>query len=167
MFIPEYWLTSPFYIEQNVAYYLDSHAKIRPIATYSQYLEVVDTGHVVKLERVEHMNPTFYKLANDVKHHFNHVGPVTIHAFISPAGSSSFDLHTDPDDVLIYVVDGCKTMITYEDGQLIEHRLNEGDSLFIPANRPHRAVNTCKSITLSIGLEKFLEEKLFGCIDNG
>lgn len=160
-FTPAYWLTSPFYIEQNVSFYIDKEKKIRPLTSYSQYIDVFEKGHVIKLERVEHTNATFFELANSVKSSMGHVGPVTIHAFISPAGSQSFDLHTDPDDVLIYVVEGNKTMVTCDNGQMVEHRLAEGDSLFIPAGQPHMAINTERSITLSIGLEKFLEDKLF------
>jgi mannose-6-phosphate isomerase-like protein (cupin superfamily) len=86
------------------------------------------------------------------KHH----GPITCHAFRAFRQSNSFGLHSDPDDVIMYCVYGSKKIIVND----IEHILKSQDSLFIPANTPHEAVNEEESLMLSFGLEKFYIEKL-------
>ena len=65
-------------------------------------------------------------------------------------------MHTDPDDVIIYCASGKKKIIMNE----IEYNLLAADTLFIPANTPHQAINEEESLTLSFGLEKFYTEKL-------
>jgi len=90
--------------------------------------------------------------ANAYKHH----GRVSAHVFMAPAGGYTFKPHTDPDDVLIYVVEGEKGMVV----ETTVYDLKAGDSLFIPANTPHYAVNNKASIMVSLGLEKWMVDKL-------
>lgn len=87
---------------------------------------------------------------------YNHYGPVTCHAFIAHKNSPSFGMHTDPDDVYIYCIDGKKTMIIENESVIIE----KDRWIFIPANTPHMATNEEFAVTLSFGLEKFLKDKL-------
>ena len=75
---------------------------------------------------------------------------------MAPAGGYTFKPHTDPDDVLIYVVEGEKGMVV----ETTVYDLKAGDSLFIPANTPHYAVNNKASIMISLGLEKWMVDKL-------
>jgi quercetin dioxygenase-like cupin family protein len=71
-------------------------------------------------------------------------------------GSKSFGLHTDPDDVIIFCIEGIKNIIV--DG--VKYKLKPQNSLFIPANKPHEAINEEDSLMLSFGLEKFYIEKI-------
>ena len=90
-----------------------------------------------------------------------HNGPVTCHAFRAYPNSASFNLHTDPDDVFLYVTQGVKT-IQLEDRYIV---LGVGESLLIPANTPHRALNEDASLMLSFGLEKFMCDKAYYELD--
>lgn len=85
-----------------------------------------------------------------------HDGPFTAHVFISPVDGYTFREHTDPDDVLVFVLSGSKTMVMREE----THVLQPGMSLFIPANTPHYAVNNEASVMVSLGFEKWMVSKL-------
>lgn len=112
-------------------------------------------GKTIKVESMEKYNHTLYNYCEHLKVLYNHFSPVTCHAFRAFENSKSFSEHVDPDDVFITVVFGEKTMIV-NDEEII---LNVGDSIFIPANTKHRAINKKESLMLSFGLEKFLVDK--------
>ena len=69
----------------------------------------------------------------------------TIHVFYNPKDGPTFDLHTDPIDIIIECKDGIKHMEV--DGK--EIRLLPGDKLSIPANTKHRALNYEKALMAS------------------
>lgn len=106
----------------------------------------------IKIEGMEKISKKVF----DALKQFSHDGPITCHVFIAAENAPSFPDHTDPDSVLIYVVDGVKNMIV--DGQF--HTLNAGQSILIPAGTKHRAINYSASVMMSIGFEKFITEKL-------
>jgi mannose-6-phosphate isomerase-like protein (cupin superfamily) len=110
----------------------------------------------IKIEAIEKLNHELQTLCDQVAMEFDHHGPVTCHLFVSPADSKSFPMHKDPDDVLLLVIEGEKTMKV--NSGLVE--LVTGDYLFLPAGTPHCAINKSASKMLSIGLEKFIIDKL-------
>lgn len=110
----------------------------------------------IKIEGIERYNEFFATLVKKVALGFLHKGPVSCHLFWSKPGSPSFPDHTDPDDVVIYVAQGSKLMIV--NGE--QHWIREGQYLLIPANTPHRAENREGSFMFSIGLEKYIKDKL-------
>lgn len=110
----------------------------------------------IKAEGFERLNSTMYQECQRLAGHFNHYGYVSCHLFLSPKGSKSFTMHTDPDDVIIHMVQGRKVFES-PDGQV---ELSAGESLYIPRGTHHRAINVDSSIMLSFGLEQFLEKKL-------
>lgn len=110
----------------------------------------------IKLEQMEKYNILIFEYCTFLSNKYKHKGPVTCHLFRSFRQSKSFGLHVDPDDVIIYCVSGEKKMIVGDK----EHILLPNESLFIPANTPHQAINENESLTLSFGLEKFYKEKL-------
>jgi len=73
--------------------------------------------------------------------------PKTVHLYISPKNAVSFRCHIDPYDVQLKVLSGTKTMII--NGKELEIT----DTLLIPANTPHEAINKYDSVMLSIGDE--------------
>lgn len=117
------------------------------------YRYLTDT---IKVEGMERYSPEVYALCCAAGIKYNHAGPVTCHAFLAGAGSGTFPLHRDPDDVLIYVISGVKVLEIA--GREIE--LAAGEDVFIPQNTPHRAINKYPSLMLSIGLERYLQDKL-------
>ncbi len=113
-------------------------------------------GKTIKVESMEKFNFEIYNFCECLKVKYNHKGPVTCHAFRAFENSKSFPQHTDPDDVFLFVIFGEKKIIL--EGRTII--LKEGDSLFIPSNTAHQAINEKESLMLSFGLEKFLIDKI-------
>lgn len=113
-------------------------------------------GKTVKVECMEKYNSQIYDTCCELQYVYKHDGPVTCHAFRAYENSASFGTHTDPDDVYIHVVWGEKTL------QIIDevNTFTSGESVFIPSNTPHKAINKKESLILSFGLEKFLVNKL-------
>jgi len=72
----------------------------------------------------------------------------TIHLFYNPKNGPTFDVHTDPVDVIIDCLDGIKVMEV--DGKKIT--LKPGDKLSIPAGTKHRALNYEKALMASHGI---------------
>lgn len=114
-------------------------------------------GKTVKIESMEKYNFSIYDYCNYLKMMYNHNGPVTCHLFKSYENSKSFDLHFDPDDVLLFNVFGEKN-IAFENGEEVILKTNE--VLFIPSGKKHKAINRKESLMLSFGLEKFFVEKI-------
>lgn len=110
----------------------------------------------IKLEQMEKYNKEIFDYCQFLSKKYYHQGPITCHLFRALKDSKSFGLHTDPDDVIILCVEGTKNIIV--DG--IKYKLKPQDSLFIPANTPHEAINEEDSLMLSFGLEKFYIEKI-------
>lgn len=110
----------------------------------------------IKFELLEKLNSKLFITTKRLSTIFSHNGPVTAHLFMAAQNAQSFPLHTDPDDVVAYVIAGTKYFEI--DSELI--KLNVGDALYIPADYPHQAVNNEKSLMLSFGLEKFLMDKI-------
>lgn len=117
------------------------------------------TRHVdktIKIENMEKLSEKLYRLCRQVADKLSHDGPVTCHLFLAPPGSISFARHTDPDNVLIYVVDGEKVIKLDNE----EVTLTPGAALFMQHGTPHQAINNKYSIMLSFGLERYILEKL-------
>jgi len=72
----------------------------------------------------------------------------TAHIFYNKAFGPSFDIHSDPIDVLIECLDGIKYMEV--DGK--EVILQPHDYIHIPANTKHRALNYKKALMVSYGI---------------
>lgn len=146
-------LTSSHLYEQGMINYID-HGRTYHVSSPLDYMAHEDK--VIKIEGYERLNPVMFRECGRLAAFKGHYGHVSCHLFVSPFNAKSFDMHTDPDDVVLYMVKGKKS---FEHGEgVIE--LNQGQSIFIPRNTPHRAINTHTSIMLSFGLELFLESKL-------
>lgn len=72
----------------------------------------------------------------------------TAHAFYNQVNSGTFSIHTDPVDVIIECLDGRKYM-EVEGKEIV---LEPHDTLLIPANTEHRALNKEKALMISYGI---------------
>lgn len=72
----------------------------------------------------------------------------TAHIFYNKKNGPSFGVHTDPVNVLIECLDGIKYIEI--DGKEVE--LKPNDTVSIPANTPHRALNYEKALMISYGI---------------
>lgn len=146
-------MMSPHVYEHGLVKFIKNGGS-HDVYTISDYLEIDDRP--IKVEGMERLNRTMWNVCKQLAAHFDHDGPVTCHLFISPKGGVSFPMHTDLDDVVIYMVTGQKTFES-TDGSM---DLVAGDSIYIPRGTKHRAINTDSSLMLSFGLELFTEAKL-------
>ena len=147
-------LASPYPYEQSMVKVIKNGGSF-DLFSVSDYVQVFETKPV-KIEGMERRNAQLWSACQELAQRFEHVGPVTCHLFLSPQYSLSFAMHTDPDDVVIYMVSGSKVFESPE-GQIT---LSAGDVLLIPRGTPHRANNIDSSVMLSFGLEQFTDAKL-------
>lgn len=147
------FIHNPLSYEQNLVSFINTKGEIIPLSSFSELYS--DEPKTVKVEGMERFSKEVYDLCEHFRHLHSFVGPITCHAFIAQEDSPSFPMHTDPDDVIIYCCEGRKSMDI--NGQYIT--LEVGESVWIPANTPHRALNEHASMILSIGLERYLIDK--------
>ncbi|MCY1272367.1 hypothetical protein D9M68_17600 [compost metagenome] len=147
-------LASPHLYELGLTKFVE-FGGIQSLYSPGDYLEH-SVDKVIKVEGIERLNKVLFDTSRKLAEYFRHTGPVTCHLFLSPEGSLSFPMHTDTDDVVIYMVKGRK-VFEGEHGNL---DVMTGESIFIPRGVKHRAVNTNESVMLSFGLERYLEDKL-------
>lgn len=146
-------LASPLFYEQGLVKFV---ANGQSQDCFSPWMYLENSESVFKIEGYEKFSLKMFEECRYLAEYFKHNGPVTCHVFKSPKGAPSFPRHTDPDNVVLYMLSGQKE-IEHDGGVLT---LLPGEILFIPAGTYHRAVNTEDSVMLSFGLERFLVEKL-------
>jgi mannose-6-phosphate isomerase-like protein (cupin superfamily) len=144
----------PVSYEQRMISVIDGLGRQIVLSSAGELFQYPD--HTIKVEGLEKYSAEIENYIRQLKIDYKHSGPVTCHAFKSFKNSSSFGNHTDPDNVFLLVVDGVKHM-RYNN---TTYRLEKGQSLFIPANNLHCAINTEESLMLSFGLESYFCEKL-------
>lgn len=125
------------------------YADALPLSNFEEMAKYKQEGCSIKLEGMEKLSADIFAKGQHYASLYKHNGLVTSFMFISPAGSSSFPMHTDPYDVIIHGCEGVKHMIVND--QPVE--ITSGSFMHIPANAPHVALNTYDSIILSFGLE--------------
>lgn len=150
----ETFALSNYALEEKIVNVIDPNGRQILIESVSQFFSYDKC--TVKIQSMEKYNRNIFDYCLELKRSRNHNGPVTCHAFRAYKNSVSFGLHVDPDDVFLYVVEGVK-VIEIEGNAT---QLGVGESIFIPANTPHRALNQYDSLMLSFGLEKFMCDKV-------
>lgn len=147
------FIHNPLAYEQKLVWKINIKGEQILLESFNElYNSGIDT---IKIEGFERYSQAVWDKGCEYAKIYNHNGPVTCHVFIAYADSPSFGTHTDPDDVIIYCCDGVKTMVINDKYTIIK----KGESTYIPANTPHRALNEYAATTLSFGLEKFLKDK--------
>lgn len=140
--------------QQGLVSYIDENGLQHYVNKFSDILGKESIS--IKLEGMEKFNQEFWNKGKELALRYNHNGPVTCHLFYAKENSPSFGMHTDPDDVIIICIEGKKTLIV--DSEYIT--LNPGEEVYIPYNTPHQALNEYEALTLSYGLERFIEDKM-------
>lgn len=129
---------------------------LSPSELASHPLNPTNAPVTIKIEGMERYSNQLWEQAQELAFRYGHDGPITCHAFISPVNGATFGIHTDPDNVIIYCVEGTKTMEI--EGDL--YRLQPGEYVYIPYDTPHRAINEHFSVMLSFGLERYYNDKM-------
>jgi mannose-6-phosphate isomerase-like protein (cupin superfamily) len=149
-------LFSPYAYEQGLVKVIGEDGKQTQLNSVGEFIIAQDGNYTVKIEGIERLSRDLYVACQLAARGADHFGPVSCHCFIAKRWAPSFPFHSDPDNVLLYVVDGTKSI----EAIALEHSLTVGRTLFIAAGVPHRAHNNHPSVMLSIGFEKYLSEKL-------
>ena len=147
------FIHNPLSYKQHLVSIINDRGMQIPLNHSSELYE--DKPKTIKVEGMERYSKGIWDKCCEFAVEYNHHGPVTCHAFIAQINSPSFDMHTDPDDVIIVCCEGKKTMMV--DGTYIV--LEAGEHVHIPANTPHQALNEYAALTLSFGLENYLKDK--------
>lgn len=147
-------LQSPYSYEEGLIKLVE-HGEIADVYGYTDIL-AKEGQAIVKVEGLEKLNVKLFESCRELGTVFGHSGPITCHLFRSPMGAESFSMHTDPDDVVIYMVKGQK-VFEHDHGTVL---VKEGEALSIPRGERHRAINIEDTLMLSFGLERFIVEKL-------
>lgn len=146
--------------QQQLVKYVDSYGRINISISTEETRTAIKNNQLVKIEGFEKFSPQMLQVCRQLAQTFGHNGPVTAHVFISPKDSTTFHLHTDPDDVIIYVVDGIKVMDILKHTVSEKYTIETGKVVLIPKHKLHRGINVNSSIMISFGLEDFTQDKL-------
>tara|TARA_B100000768_G_scaffold4311_2_gene5266 strand:- start:2431 stop:2949 length:519 start_codon:yes stop_codon:yes gene_type:complete len=154
-------ISSDIAYEQNMVYAIDENGREHLMKNFADTLANKDTNSI-KIERMEAYNSEIFSYCLELEDMYEHNGPITCHLFYAEKNAHSFKKHTDPDNVVIYCCEGMKTiaMEGHTMGGEPVFTLKEGAILHIPANTLHQAFNEHEALTLSFGLEKFIEDKM-------
>lgn len=158
-------LFSPYSYEQGLIKLIEQTSgvalqhSLKNVQEYMQFAGSLNQNqYSIKIEGMERINPSMWGLIKTfVNSHWNYELPFSCHCFVAQEGSPSFDTHTDPDGVAIYVLEGRKSMQVNGEDIVLE----VGDVLWLPHDTPHRATNQHDSVMLSIGFERYHMEKLY------
>lgn len=111
-------------------FWIDNKGRDFDITKEQAVLKVLEKKFTVKVEGMEHLDPD----------------SETVHMFISPKKSKSFDAHTDEVDLKILCIEGRKGFEV--DGTDVV--LKKDHYVLVPKGTPHRAINKYASVILSV-----------------
>lgn len=149
-------LSSPYPYEQGLVKAILPGGKQITLTSAEEGLDLYQHGYL-KIEGMERLNQKLWDYCRHIRNERVWDMPVSCHVFVANENVESFPDHVDPEDVLLYVVEGEKTIILDNASEITMVRF---DSMLIEANSIHRAINNKKSVMLSIGFDKFMSEKL-------
>jgi len=151
-------LTNPEWFIQGSIYTIIDGKDTKVNETYKSYTDyisnlptLIENKTVFKIQDLEKFNSGIVKKCSQLFDVWKK--PVNCHAYWGYADTTSFDKHTDPCEVCIYICEGNK-QIDLDQQQSI---LREGQHLYIKANEPHAARNITDCLSLSFGTEDFSE----------
>jgi mannose-6-phosphate isomerase-like protein (cupin superfamily) len=147
-------LFTPFFYEQELIKAIVSTDKCVTVRTIVETAGYVD-GTIV-IDGVEKFSQTLFKLCKVIASGLNHDGPVACQIFLARENSIGFPVCTNSDDVLLYVVEGEKT-IRLEKETIT---LQTGEALFLSRGVVYQAINTKASIMMSFSFEQYSFDKL-------
>jgi mannose-6-phosphate isomerase-like protein (cupin superfamily) len=140
--------------EQKIVSYVDSYGLQHQVNKFADIPDLKDI--TLKIEGMEKYSKEIWSFCKKIAQLKSFDGPVTAHCFYAHPQSPSFGIHKDLDDVMIYCVEGVKTLYVED----TYYELQQGESVFIQAGTPHEITNRHSSIILSIGFEKYMVDKL-------
>lgn len=129
----------------------DTERKHEAYMDAARYLkDKYNSGHTIVVKNMEHFNASIREAAEEL-------GQGTdVHLYLAPEGGDSFDWHQDDRTVYVKMIKGCKLFSlktqANETTMMDLVKLHEGNILYIPKGRWHKATPMGPSILLSFGL---------------
>ena len=152
-------LTSEYLIDQGLIRYFNSQNQSNLAVDVCELM--ANRHQAVIVERIHDYSLSLRNAMQTVSNYFNwNDQPKTAYLFISPSLSGSFGVHFDLEHVYLYCTEGIKTMEVEVNGEFVEYLLNKGEGLFIPKGVRHKATNQDTAVSVSFGLETYLENQI-------
>jgi lysine-specific demethylase/histidyl-hydroxylase NO66 len=124
-----------------------------PIVDAAAVYERFHEGATIVLEGLHRYWEPVTDFCRDLEIELGH--RVQVNAYVTPPGARGFDVHRDDHDVFVLQVSGSKHWIVHDrdEQSLIDHVLQKGQSLYIPAGFPHAATaDASASAHLTVGI---------------
>jgi mannose-6-phosphate isomerase-like protein (cupin superfamily) len=154
-------LTSHYFFENRLIYFIrdGKDSVVNDLfPTFDAYVKSLvterDQSTTIKVQGIETYNKQILDHCYKLTQIWNK--PVDCHAYFGYGGFGSFDIHTDPCEVCIYICEGSKQLTI--DGE--ERLLNTGEHIYIKKDTPHKAFNTEDCLSLSFGSYDFSKTKI-------
>lgn len=145
-------ITNPELYENKAVFFIDKDGKDH-MAESHLHAFGTDENRTFKIEQLEKPRFGISNFVNFIHEIYMtdtyETHDTSCHLFYASKDAPSFPTHTDPVNLTIVCIHGIKTMEISEE---LVH-IPSGSFVHIPANIPHRAINKCESIMLSIGAE--------------
>jgi mannose-6-phosphate isomerase-like protein (cupin superfamily) len=158
LFSKHYYDLGLIYIIENDGKYKKDYVINDVAKSYTQAVEIIMAAskrqYGFKIQGIEKYNKEIFDHTNKLSKQFKM--PVDCHAYWGYAGKGSFNMHTDPCDVIIHVCSGTKELII--DKETVE--LKEGKHIHIKPNTKHKATNVTDCLSLSFGTFNFDKDRL-------
>lgn len=154
-------LTSHYFYDNRLIYFIREGKDTLvndEFLTFDAYIKGLfaekDKRTTIKVQGVETYNKQILKHCYKLAEVWNK--PVDCHAYFGYGGRGSFDMHSDPCEVCIYICEGTKRITTGGEN----HVLKEGEHLYIKKQQPHQAFNEEDCLSLSFGSYDFSKDKI-------
>lgn len=116
-------------------------------------LDLFDGGATVVLQGLHRFWPALTRLVRDLELALGH--PCQANAYLTPAGSQGFALHSDTHDVFVLQTHGRKLWEVHESSRVREVMLEPGTSMYMPTGTPHAArTERIASLHITVGINQ-------------
>lgn len=158
-----------YIVENEKGTYLKDYyvGHLNPDATWVERIEEINKAfrnrYVIKVQGMERWNQEFSELCSLLEKKVG--GWVDAHLYLAPSQGGSFGVHTDPQDVFVYVLRGHKRFDLPDHNLTVE--LKAGDWLYIPKDAKHKGESITNSVMVSFGVKNYLCDSLRAPVEVG
>ncbi len=116
-------------------------------------LALFDGGASVVLQGLQRYWPALTEIVRDLELSLGHA--CQANAYLTPAGSQGFALHSDTHDVFVVQTYGAKDWEVHDNDGVNRIRMEPGISMYLPTGTPHAArTQTYASLHVTIGINR-------------
>lgn len=149
LFSKRYYDLGLIYVIENDGKYKKDYVINDVSKSFTQAVELILAAskkqYGFKIQGIEKYNKEIFDKTIELSNQYSK--PFDCHAYWGYAGKGSFNMHTDPCDVLIHVCEGTKQLQIEK--ETVE--IGAGEFVHIPPNTKHKAINLTNCLSLSFG----------------